>query len=201
MSAAILSVFLLPPSASPTHSCIRYVPPFHVPRNANRSLNPLRPWSKLLCVTASHFTSSVSIWSPPDPSILMYASSNLRGSSLTLKTGPLGNGRVRNGAVMRGGVCCHRGRSACSVSKSGALDGALVENAHAEVRTRACREGDDDDDDDVTVEMRVRRGRADAIEARDMVFGRRLFAGCRKDGEGCWQPRSRSKVQIMGKPR
>ena len=37
---------------------------------------------------------------------------------------------------MRGGVCCHLGRSAASVSYSGPCDGVVVENAHAEVRTR-----------------------------------------------------------------
>jgi hypothetical protein len=37
---------------------------------------------------------------------------------------------------MRGGVCCHRGLSAASVSYSGPRAGVVDENAHAEVRTR-----------------------------------------------------------------
>lgn len=43
----------------------------HIPKKASRSLNPRRPWSKLLCVTANHFTSSERNLSPPLPSIRM----------------------------------------------------------------------------------------------------------------------------------
>jgi hypothetical protein len=65
---------------------------------------------------------------------------------------------------MRGGVCCHRGLSAPSVSSSGARDGVVLENAHAEVRTRdgfegAARSGDE------AAEKRQRRGLLEAIEA------------------------------------
>lgn len=64
---------------------------------------------------------------------------------------------------MRGGVCCHRGLSADSVSYSGPRDGVVVEKAHAEVRTS---EGFDDcagRSDDDAVESRQRIGRLDAI--------------------------------------
>lgn len=93
----------------------------------------------------------------------IYASSNLRGSSFTLKTGPLGNGRVRKGAIMRAGVFCHRGRSAGSVSYSGLRVGVEVENVHAEVsgkHLRGARAGRSGDDVEV---INVRSGRFDAI--------------------------------------
>jgi hypothetical protein len=65
---------------------------------------------------------------------------------------------------MRGGVCCHRGLSAPPVSSSGARDGVVEENVHAEVRTRddlegAARSGDD------AAEKRHRMGFLEAIEA------------------------------------
>jgi hypothetical protein len=136
----------------------------NIPKYASRSLNPLLPCSKLLCVTASHLTSSPSTLSPPGPSILMYASSKRFGSSLTLRTPPCASGRIRKGAVMRGGVFCHRGLSAASVSYSGACDGVVLENVHAEVRTRDAFEGAGRSGDDVA-EKRQRSGRRDAIEA------------------------------------
>jgi regulator of Ty1 transposition protein 109 len=65
---------------------------------------------------------------------------------------------------MRGGVCCHRGLSAASVSNSDARDGLVVENVHAEVRTRDALEGAGRSDDDAE-ERRQRMGRLEAIEA------------------------------------
>jgi hypothetical protein len=73
----------------------------------------------------------------------MYISSNLRGSSLTLNTGPRGSARVLKGAVIREGVCCHLGRPANSTSCSGACMGAEVENLHAEVSVKGLRRGCD----------------------------------------------------------
>lgn len=66
---------------------------------------------------------------------------------------------------MRGGVRCHLGLSAASASYSGPLDGAVVENAHAEVRTRAAFEGCAGRSDDDAVERSERSGRLDAIGA------------------------------------
>lgn len=66
---------------------------------------------------------------------------------------------------MRGGVCCHLGLSAASVSYSGPLDGAVVENAHAEVRTREAFEGCTGRSDDDAVDKNERSGRLDAIGA------------------------------------
>ena len=53
------------------------------PRKARRSLKPLRPWSKLLWVTASHFSSSGSSRSPSRPRNLVKAASSFLGSLLT----------------------------------------------------------------------------------------------------------------------
>src|SRR5690242_14597426 len=132
MSAVRLSFVLAAVSVGCCEAALQH----YIPRYASLSLNPRLPWSKLLCVTASHSTSSSSTLSPPGPSSRTYASSSLLGSSLTLKTPPFAAGRILKGACMRGGVCCHRGLSAASVSYSGARDGAEVEKAHAEVRTR-----------------------------------------------------------------
>lgn len=65
---------------------------------------------------------------------------------------------------MRGGVCCHRGRSAASVSDSGPRDGALDENVHAEVRRRGAFGGAVRSDDEAA-EKRHRMGLLEAIEA------------------------------------
>jgi hypothetical protein len=65
---------------------------------------------------------------------------------------------------MRGGVCCHLGLSADSVSYPGPRDGVVVENVHAEVRTRDAFDGAGRSDDDA-VEKRQRSGLLDAIEA------------------------------------
>lgn len=66
---------------------------------------------------------------------------------------------------MRGGVCCHRGRSAASVSYSGARDGVVVEKAHAEVRTRVGLEAYEQRSDGAAEESRLRVARFDAIVA------------------------------------
>jgi len=68
---------------------------------------------------------------------------------------------------MRGGVCCHRGLSAASVSYSGARDGVVVEKleAHAEVRTRAGLEVFAHRSDGAGEEKRLRVARFDAIVA------------------------------------
>lgn len=65
---------------------------------------------------------------------------------------------------MRGGVCCHRGRSAASVSNSGPRNGALVENVHAEVRKRGAFGGAVRSVDEAA-EKRHRMGLLEAIEA------------------------------------
>ena len=70
---------------------------------------------------------------------------------------------------MRGGVCCHRGRVAASVSDSGALVGVVVENAHAEVRTRVALDGSAGRSDDEAVETSDWSGRLEAIEAVGIV--------------------------------
>jgi hypothetical protein len=138
----------------------------YIPKYASLSLKPRLPWSKLLCVTASHLTSSSSTLSPPGPSIRTYASSSLLGSSLTLNTPPFAAGRILKGACMRGGVCCHRGRSAAWVSYSGARAEAVVEKAHAEVRTTAGREAlAQRSDGAVAEESKLRVARFDAIAA------------------------------------
>lgn len=65
---------------------------------------------------------------------------------------------------MRGGVCCQRGRKAASVSASGPREGAVVEKAHAEVRTTRARwAGCAAPRAAVAVESRLRRGRGEAI--------------------------------------
>lgn len=66
---------------------------------------------------------------------------------------------------MRGGVCCHRGRYAASVSCSGPRDGVVVEKAHAEVRTREALAHCAGHSDADAVDSRERRGRFDAIAA------------------------------------
>ena len=136
-----------------------------IPKYASLSLKPRLPWSKLLCVTASHLTSSSSNLSPPGPSIRTYASSNLLGSSLTLYMPPFAAGRILKGACMRGGVCCHRGLSAASVSCSGARDGVVVEKAHAEVRKRVGLEAWTQRRGGAADESRLRVARFDAIAA------------------------------------
>jgi len=65
---------------------------------------------------------------------------------------------------MRGGVCCHRGLSAASVSYSESLRRGVFENAHAEVRTTEAFGGAGRSDGDA-VEKRHRSGRLDAIGA------------------------------------
>jgi hypothetical protein len=65
---------------------------------------------------------------------------------------------------MRGGVCCHRGLSAASVSYSGPLHARVVENVHAEVRTRDAFDGVGRSDDEA-VEKKQRSGRLAAIAA------------------------------------
>lgn len=70
---------------------------------------------------------------------------------------------------MRGGVCCHRGRVAASVSDSGALTGVVVENAHAEVRTRVALDGRAGRSDDEAVDTSDWSGRLEAIEAVSIV--------------------------------
>lgn len=74
-------------------------------------------------------------------------------------------GRILKGATMRGGVCCHLGLSAASVSCSGPHEGELVENAQAEVRTRGALAGCEGRSDDVEVVRSERRGRIEAIGA------------------------------------
>lgn len=77
---------------------------------------------------------------------------------------------------MRGGVCCHRGRSADSVSCSGAKLGEVVENEHAEVRTREGFEDCAGRSVDEVMRCRHRIDRFDAIEAdvrSDMAVRRR----------------------------
>jgi hypothetical protein len=66
---------------------------------------------------------------------------------------------------MRGGVCCHRGLPAASVSYSGARDGAVVDKAHAEVRTTAGLEAWEQRSAGVAEESRRWIGRLDAIVA------------------------------------
>lgn len=68
---------------------------------------------------------------------------------------------------MRGGVCCHRGLSAASVSYSGARDGVVVEKleAHAEVRTRVCLEVFALRSDSAAEEKKLRAARFEAIVA------------------------------------
>jgi hypothetical protein len=100
----------------------------------------------------------------------MYASSSRRGSSLTWKTPPRACGRIRKGAIIRGGVCCHRGLSAASVSCSGSLDGVVVENVHAEVRTRAAFEVWAGRRDDDAVDSKQRNDLLDAIGEFEMYF-------------------------------
>lgn len=85
---------------------------------------------------------------------------------------------------MRGGVCCHRGWTEASAPCSGLRDGVVVENAHAEVRTRARWAGCAVLRVDVAVETRDRRGRRDAIGTWDgSSDGGR--AVCDVDGDGC----------------
>lgn len=96
--------------AHPLHQCIQHNRSgCNSPKNANRSLNPRLPWSKLLCVTTNHLTSSVSILSPSLPSILMYTLSSFSGSSFTSKSLSLGFGRDRTGATIAAGVDFHLG--------------------------------------------------------------------------------------------
>lgn len=66
---------------------------------------------------------------------------------------------------MRGGVCCHRGRTAASELYSGLREGVVVENAQAEVRTKARCAGCVALMADVAVDSRLRKGRWDAIGA------------------------------------
>lgn len=66
---------------------------------------------------------------------------------------------------MRGGVCCHRGLSAASVSYSGARDGVVVEKAHAEVRTRVGLEAWAQRRDGAAEDSKLRVARFDAIVA------------------------------------
>lgn len=85
----------------------------NIPRNARRSLNPLRPWSKLLCVTANHLSSSGSIRSPSGPRTLFNTLSSFSGSSLTFHTDLEGSFVIcgEKGAFILSGVCIHRGSS------------------------------------------------------------------------------------------
>ncbi len=90
-----------------------------LPRNASRSLKPLLPWSKLLCVMTSHLVSSDSICSPPEPKNLMYISSSFLGSLLTSCRPPgIRFMRAGTGAFSAGGVCDHRGGPCVSTSIS-----------------------------------------------------------------------------------
>lgn len=66
---------------------------------------------------------------------------------------------------MRGGVCCHRGLSAASVSYSGAFDEEVVEKAHAEVCTRVVLEVRRHRSDDTVEVSRLRVALLDAIVA------------------------------------
>lgn len=66
---------------------------------------------------------------------------------------------------MRGGVCCHRGLSAASLSYSGARDGVVVEKAHAEVRTRVRPVPWEHRSEGAAEENRVRVARLEAIVA------------------------------------
>lgn len=93
---------------------IHYVPQNdapNAPSNANRSLNPLLPWSKLLCVTASHLSSSGSILLPPGPSKRLYTSSSRVGSLFTAQILFLALFAKSScsGAFMPSGVWLHRG--------------------------------------------------------------------------------------------
>lgn len=83
----------------------------NAPSNANRSLNPLLPWSKLLCVTASHLSSSGSILLPPGPSKRLYTSSSRVGSLFTAQILFLALFAKSScsGAFMPSGVWLHRG--------------------------------------------------------------------------------------------
>ena len=83
-----------------------------------------------------------------------------------MKTGPRGSGRVRNGAVMRVGVCCHRGRSAASVSYSGARVRVVVENAHAEVSMKHLLRGGVALTAEPVQDITLRKDRFDAIGSR-----------------------------------
>lgn len=76
---------------------------------------------------------------------------------------PLAAGRILWGATIRGGVCCHRGRPAASVPYSVALDGVVLENAHAEVRTMHVFDVCEGRSDDEAVETSDRSGRLEAI--------------------------------------
>lgn len=82
---------------------------------------------------------------------------------MTSKTGPSGSGRVRKGATIRAGVCCHRGLPVDSVSYSGARTAVDVENAHAELSVKALRMGCAERRDDDAVFIMLRRGVLDAI--------------------------------------
>lgn len=84
-----------------------------------------------------------------------------------MNTPPFAAGRILKGACMRGGVCCHRGLSAASVSYSGARDEVVVEKleAHAEVRTRAGLEMFAQRSDGAAEERRLRVACFDAIVA------------------------------------
>lgn len=66
---------------------------------------------------------------------------------------------------MRGGVCCHLGLFAASVSYSGSWTEVVVENVHAEVRTMEALEGCAGRSDDEARHTRERSGRFEAIEA------------------------------------
>lgn len=81
----------------------------YLPMNANLSLYPLLPWSKLLCVTTCHFTASDIIVSPSRPSILFKASSSFPGSSFTSNVSTSSFGRVLYGARIADGARCHLG--------------------------------------------------------------------------------------------
>ena len=78
----------------------------NIPRKARRSLKPLRPWSKLLWVTASHFSSSGSRRSPSRPRNLVRAASSFLGSLLTSQWRRAGFLVMcgEKGAIMRSGV-------------------------------------------------------------------------------------------------
>jgi len=90
---------------------------------------------------------------------------------------------------MRGGVCCHRGLSAASVSCSGSREGVVVEKVHAEVRTREALDDCAGRSDDDAVDRSERSGRTEAIEAAGLCEGevrwgelwrwaQMMFAGC-----------------------
>jgi hypothetical protein len=101
-----------------------------LPKNASRSLKPLRPWSKLLCVIASHLVSSERMRSPPMPKSLLYIAASLAG--LSFGTNACGSRERREkGAFEASGVYDHLGRS------SGVANGFSVLESEDSVRRRS----------------------------------------------------------------